>query len=106
MTESIYAPRQPSAPGSTLRGIGALVGVLAALAAIGAVVGGIALISHTGCSSSLYGDCFTQTHPWASEGWAVLIGGLLNAFVIGVVAHLCIRVAEIDAARAEATSSS
>jgi hypothetical protein len=83
MTESIYAPRQP---GSALRGIGVLVGILAALAAVGAVVGGVALIVHTGCSGAdAFGDCLTTTHPWAPEGWAVLIGGLLNAFVVGVV---------------------
>lgn len=99
MTESIYAPRQPAGPGAALRSVGVLVGVLAGLSAVAAVVGSVAVFEHTSCAATAFGTCYAQTRPWVAEGWAVLVGGLLNAFIIGVVAHLCIRVADMQPLR-------
>ncbi len=75
---------------------------LACLAVMGALFGGIALISHTqpGACDGYY--CGPQTHPFAQAGWAVLIGGLVQASVIAVIGRLCQVVSELRAKAAEA----
>lgn len=67
---------------------------LAALVGIaGLTVGGVLMAHSTQtCDTQFY--C-TSGHPFVGAGAGVLIGGLINAAVLGVVAHLCEVVADL-----------
>lgn len=105
-----HAEPTPPAPPLTpdrLEGLGAFVNVIAVLVGVGALIGGIALIAHTGqnCIANPYNDVFgtdlsdcTKTHPFAGTGAALLVGGLLEAVVFATVARLCHIVATLRTA--------
>lgn len=75
--------------------------VLAVLEALSACVGGIVLMTRTGCTPNPYNDafgtdlCSGHPHPLAGIGAAVLLGGLVNAAVIAVIGRLCGIVADL-----------
>lgn len=74
---------------------------LAMLAAVGAAIGGIALMMQTDCVPNPYNGvfgtdlCSGHTHPFAAAGVGVLIGGLINAAVVGTVGYLCSVVSDL-----------
>lgn len=82
--------------------IATFVYLIAGVIALGALIGGIALITHSHCGLNPYDpsltDCSQKSHPFAGTGAAVLIGGLLQAFVVAVVGRLCTVVSEQRAA--------
>lgn len=67
--------------------------IVAAICLVGAVVGGAQLITTTdqGCAEF---TC-TPSHPFTGAGWALLIGGCLQAGVFFVVGRLCFAVSEL-----------
>jgi hypothetical protein len=68
--------------------------LIAALAGLGAVIGGIVLLVRTGqdCTSNPYNASLvtcTDTHPFVVAGIAVIVAGLLQALVVYTVGRLC-----------------
>jgi ABC-type Fe3+ transport system permease subunit len=101
-TEDPWASRRSQE--DPLRGAAGGMWIICVLAALGALVGGIVLMMQTACDASAFSSCLDQSHPFMAAGISVLVGGLLWAAVVGVVAHLCNAVADVreQAARAAA----
>ncbi len=64
-----------------------------ALIAGAAVWAGIALLNHKTCGVTPYDtsmtDCgYSSQHPFVGAGWAVLIGGSVQAGVVAVLGHV------------------
>lgn len=99
-------PQEPAAPrftrtvssvpmsDSSLRAAASIAYLIAALAAIGAVIGGIVLLHY---SPAACHSC-TPTHPLRATGWVVLTAGLVQAALIALLA----RVSEVAARNRDA----
>lgn len=67
---------------------------LAALVGIASLVIGGVLIAHSMQTCDTQFFC-TSEHPFVGAGAGIVVGGLINAAVLGVVAHLCEVVADL-----------